>query len=115
MSKGNLSPWYVCMAMAQSLVSCQPPATSHNPSVCGLLQVYVHYSELLNFFKALSSLLALPADAGPAAAMAAVSNIIQQAARWGDKHKALLTLVHSGKSPMIWQFVCVILATNKTS
>jgi hypothetical protein len=45
------------------------------------LQVYVHYSELVNFFRALSSLLCLPADAGPAAAMAAISSLLQQTSR----------------------------------
>jgi hypothetical protein len=46
-----------------------------------LSQVYVHYSELANFFRALSSLLCLPEDAGPAAAMAAISNLLQQTNR----------------------------------
>jgi hypothetical protein len=45
------------------------------------LQVYVHYSELANFFRALSSLLCLPGDAGPGAAMAAISNLLQQSNR----------------------------------
>jgi hypothetical protein len=46
------------------------------------LQVYVHYSELVNFFRALSSLLCLPSGAGPGAAMAAISNLLQQTNRY---------------------------------
>lgn len=45
------------------------------------LQVYVHYNELANFFRALSSLLCLPGDAGPGTAVAAISNLLQQADR----------------------------------
>jgi hypothetical protein len=50
------------------------------------MQVYVHYSELVNFFRALSSLLCLPPDAGPAAAMAAISSLLQQTNRCGFMH-----------------------------
>ncbi|WIA19876.1 hypothetical protein OEZ85_005776 [Tetradesmus obliquus] len=44
-------------------------------------KVYVHYNELTNFFRALASLLCLPGDAGPGAAMAAISNLLQQTSR----------------------------------
>lgn len=61
----------------QSLVPHSTPAVIAFP----LSQVYVHYNELTNFFKAVASLLALPDDAGPTAAMAAISNVVQQAAK----------------------------------
>lgn len=56
------------------------------PSLEGLLptinKVYVRYNELGSFFRALASLLALPHDAGPGAAVAKISKIIKQAGRW---------------------------------
>jgi hypothetical protein len=42
----------------------------------------VHYNELLNFLRAVVSLLSLPSDAGPSAVMAALAKLVEQAARW---------------------------------
>jgi hypothetical protein len=45
-------------------------------------QVYVHYTELLNFLRAAVSLLGLPADAGPSAVMATLGQLVEHSARW---------------------------------
>ena len=42
----------------------------------------MHYNELLNFLRAVVSLLSLPSDAGPSAVMAALAKLVEQAARW---------------------------------
>lgn len=45
-----------------------------------ILQVFMHYSELLNFLRAAVSLLGLPPDSGPAAVMNALGGLVEQAA-----------------------------------
>jgi hypothetical protein len=46
-----------------------------------LNRLYVSHTELANFFRALASLLDLPADAGPGAAVAAIRQLIAAAGR----------------------------------
>jgi hypothetical protein len=41
----------------------------------------MHYTELLNFLRAVVSLLALPQDAGPNTVMAALAKLLEQSAR----------------------------------
>jgi hypothetical protein len=64
-------------------VGTHPVETAfNNQAVSSCVQVYVHYSELLNFLRAMVSLLSLPPDAGPSAVMAALAKLVEQAARW---------------------------------
>lgn len=56
-------------------------------------QVYVHYTELLNFLRATVSLLGLPPDAGPSAVMVTLATLVEQSARWGGGGGCLLLRV----------------------
>lgn len=72
----------ILFELAMSEYLCTVPAHSW-PTLCccACTQVYVHYSELANFFRALCSLLCLPGDAGPGTAMATIGDLLQQAAK----------------------------------
>eukprot|EP00775_Hariotina_reticulata_P013264 gene13264-13394_t len=61
-----------------------PPTPDNAPDSTTHL-VYVHYNELLNFFKAVAVSLALPADAGPQTAMIAINNLVRLSDRQPTK------------------------------
>ncbi|KIY94293.1 hypothetical protein MNEG_13670 [Monoraphidium neglectum] len=63
---------------AQKLLDC-PDLEGVIPA---LNRLYVSHSELSNLFRSLSSLLALPADAGPAAAVGAIRQLVAAAGRY---------------------------------
>lgn len=59
------------------------PALPHPQGVVPALnRLYVSHSELSNLFRSLASLLALPQDAGPGAAVAAIRQLLAAAGRW---------------------------------
>jgi hypothetical protein len=72
-------------ALAGTLNPLRPPLSTLVPRPQGVIpslnRLYVSHTELANFFRALGSLLDLPHDAGPGAAVAAIRQLVAAAGR----------------------------------